>query len=167
MAILYSKKKPPSKYELAAVSKARNYAFLLLRHRQRSEYELFQRLKKKKFSPAIIARTIRWLKDNDFIDDASFAKAWLESRLKKPLGIKRIRKELKAKGVPDQIIEGQFGKIKDKYSEEEMINQLIQRKLRTAKDADPAVTKRKIFSFLLRRGFSYDAVYGALDQWKK
>ncbi|MCX5701786.1 MAG: regulatory protein RecX, partial [Candidatus Omnitrophica bacterium] len=88
--------------------KAREYAFLLLKFRTRSEHELWGRLKKKKFSPEIIKITLSFLKDKNFIDDNYFAKTWIDSRLKKPFGIRKIREELKLKGIDKEIIESQI-----------------------------------------------------------
>ena len=54
---------------------AKEYAFLLLKFRLRSEKELAQRLRQKKFSETIIQDTLTFLKDKQFIDDQIFALA--------------------------------------------------------------------------------------------
>ncbi|MDD5166937.1 MAG: RecX family transcriptional regulator, partial [Candidatus Omnitrophica bacterium] len=62
------------------LQKARAYAFLLLKYRLRSEKELGERLEGKKFDEATVKETLAFLKENDFIDDKVFARAWIDSR---------------------------------------------------------------------------------------
>jgi regulatory protein len=146
------------------LEKARNYAFLLLKFRLRSENEIRQRLKKKRFDPQIVEKTILFLKEKGFINDTYFAKAWIESRIKKPLGIRRLKQELKLKGVNKEIIDNQINAIKEKYSEEETVAQILKEKLRKIKGIDPQKTKRRIYAYLLRRGFSPDIILDAVNQ---
>ena len=72
------------------LQKAKNYAFLLLKFRPRSEKEISERLKRKKFDTAVIRETILFLKEKSFVDDSYFAKVWLESRIKRPLGLRKL-----------------------------------------------------------------------------
>ncbi|MFA5096766.1 MAG: regulatory protein RecX, partial [Candidatus Omnitrophota bacterium] len=76
-----------------AFEKAREYAFLLLKFRLRSENELVQRLRRKKIPAETIKEVISFLEEKKFIDDNVFARAWLSSRLKRPFGLRRIRQE--------------------------------------------------------------------------
>lgn len=146
------------------MEKAKNYAFLLLKFRPRSEQEIRQRLKKKKFTPGIIEETLSFLKDKAFIDDNHFARAWIESRIKRPLGIRRLRQELQVKGVDKEIIENQINEIKKNYPEKEIVTRIIQDKLNKAKGSDPQKIKRRIYACLLRRGFSPGIILEALNQ---
>jgi regulatory protein len=179
------------------LQKARNYAFLLLKYRPRSEYEIRWRLKRKKFDEAVIKETISFLKEREFIADEGFTRAWIESRLKKPLGLNRIRSELKLKGIDKQIIESQINRIKEQYNEEGIISQIIKtrierlnlpglkagdssragkRQFRSShglkpgdsckglKGLDVQSAKRRLFAYLLRRGFSPDAISDAISQ---
>lgn len=146
------------------LEKAKNYVFLLLKFRPRSEQEIRQRLKLKKFDPQIISQTISSLKDKDFINDSYFAGAWIDARLKRPLGLRRIRQELRLKGIANDIINEKIEQAKASYCEEETVKRLIQQRFRTLKDVEPKVAKARIFSYLMRRGFSPDAVIEAMSQ---
>ncbi len=144
--------------------KARDYAFLLLKFRPRSEQELTRRLKQKKFSPEIIKSTVSFLKEKGFLDDVSFAKAWIESRIRKPIGFRRLNAELKLKGVNQEIIDSQIQKIKENYSENETVLRIAREKFAKLKNAEPDKVKTRIYAYLLRRGFSPDAVMDAINQ---
>ena len=144
--------------------KARNYAFLLLKFRLRSEKEILQRLKKKKFDEGIIQETLSFLKEKGFVDDRYFAKAWIESRIKRPLGLRRIRSELQLKGVAGEIIDSQLEEIKKEYSEEDLVFELAKERIHKLKSIDPQKAKRRTLEYLLRRGFSLNIVLDALNQ---
>jgi len=146
------------------LSKAKNYAFLLLKFRPRSEKEIRVRLKKKKFDQEIIEETVAFLKDKDFINDNYFAKAWVESRLKRPLGLRRIKEELKVKGIDKEIIDSQIGEIKKSYSEEDIVTEIARERFNRLKNIERELAKRRLYAYLLRRGFSPEIVINVLNQ---
>jgi regulatory protein len=146
------------------LQKAKDYAFLLLKFRLRSENELRQRLKKKKFDADIIELTLFFLKDKGFIDDNYFAKTWIESRIKKPLGIRRLKAELSIKGINKAIIDTQIDEIKKSYSEEDIVGGIAKDRLNKLKGIDPQKAKKRVYAYLLRRGFSPEVVIDVLNQ---
>lgn len=144
-------------------AKARDYAFLLLKFRLRSENELFQRLKLKKIPEETIKEVVSFLKEKRFIDDNVFTRAWLNSRLKRPFGLRRIRQELRQKGVDKEIIEQETAKLKD-YSEGQTVLDLAKGRLNKLKGVEPDTAKRRLYAYLLRRGFSPEIVIDTLKQ---
>jgi len=146
------------------MSEAIRYAFRLLKFRPRSEYELHQRLKKRGFPEPTIKETLFFLKEKGLINDLEFARIWVESRIKKPLGINRLKQELKIKGVDKGIIERVIEIVSSKYDEEEIIKNLICRRWEKLKHIEPEKAKRRLFLYLLRRGFSSDEVQEAINQ---
>ena len=150
----------PEGYGLASSSqshkpeKAREYAFLLLKFRLRSEKELALRLKQKGFSEELSQDTVNFLKDKQFIDDRVFAKGWVASRLKRPFGFRRIRQELAQKGLDKEIIEETFTQVKEHYSESEIISQLAKQRFSKLKGIEPLKAKARVYAYLIRRGFS-------------
>ena len=146
------------------LQKARGYAFFLLKFRPRSSLELRLRLKKKGFAGDTIEETLAFLKAKKFIDDFAFAREWIECRLKKPYGLKRITQELILKGIEPKIIERIFGEVKKDYCEEEVVAQLVKKKRAHGRDEEPEKTKQRLYSYLLRRGFSADVALAALNK---
>lgn len=144
------------------LEKARAYAFLLLKFRLRSERELSQRLKRKQFDQKTIAKTITFLKEKKFIDDKLFAQEWVNSRIKRPLGLRRLRQELKLKGISEDIIEYQLNKIKKDYPEKEIVSEIARTKLKKLTGIDPEKAKRRTFAYLFRRGFSPEIITESL-----
>ncbi len=144
--------------------KAKNYAFLLLKFRLRSEKELFYRLTRKKFEPAVIKKIIAFLKEKGFLDDNEFARSWIASRAKRPFGPRRLRQELRLKGVAKDIIETELAKISAVYPEEEVVGRAARIRFEKLRGLEPAKAKRRIYEYLLRRGFSPDVIRDALEQ---
>lgn len=144
--------------------KAKAYAFLLLKFRQRSEKELEQRLKRKKFSEEIIRKTVEFLREKEFLNDNLFAKSWIESRIKRPFGLRRIKEELKVKGIDKQIIEEKISEVKENYSEEAVVEQLARMRLGKLKGIQALAVRRRVYAYLIRRGFSPEAVTEVINQ---
>lgn len=144
--------------------KAKNYTFLLLKFRPRSEKELYERLQKKKFPQTTIRDTLTYLKEHHFINDVDFAKSWIESRLKKPLGLRKIKAELRLKGIDKAIIDNQIESIKPGYHEEDIIAKIARLKFSRLKGTEPEKIKRRIYAYLIRRGFSPEIVDDVIKQ---
>ncbi len=147
----------------ASAGDAKNYAFLLLKFRQRSREELYQRLKNKKFNPDTIEKTLDFLQEKGFVDDEAFARTWINCRVKRPLGLYRIRRELNLKGVNKEIINAALEEAKKDYREDEVVHRLAKERSARAKGGDPKKTKQRIYAYLLRRGFSAEAIIKALS----
>lgn len=146
------------------LQRARDYAFLLLKFRMRSEKELYQRLKKKKFDEAIARETLSFLKDKGFLDDNLFTRNWIESRLKRSQGLRKIKEELKLKGVDQGIIAAHFARLKSDYSEEEIISDILEARFQKLKGMTPEVFRRRLYGYLVRRGFSTELAIEAINK---
>ena len=73
--------------------------------RARTESELAQRLEEGGFERGVVTQVIARLKELDLIDDAAFARSWVEERMrKKDCGPILVAEELEAKGVDETIV---------------------------------------------------------------
>jgi len=148
------------------LQQARDYAFLLLKFRLRSEKELYERLKKK-FDEAIAQKTVSFLKDKGFLDDDLFARNLIESRLKHSQGLRKIKEELKLKGIDQSIITAHFDRLKAGYCEEVSIAEILKERFKKLKGVEPQAVKRRLYGYLARRGFSPDLILEAINQHYK
>ncbi|MCM8770542.1 MAG: recombination regulator RecX [Candidatus Omnitrophica bacterium] len=149
----------PLKEEL---QKAINYAFLLLKYRLRTESEIRRRLKRKKFAADVIEATVSFLKEKKFINDADFARAWFEARGQK-FGLKRIRQELRQKGVSAELINQAQNGLRD-YQEKEVLFALAKKRMPLLRGLPFAKKRQRLYGYLLRRGFPPDMVLEALNR---
>lgn len=146
-------------------SRAKSYAFRLLKIRPRSQRELLLRLKQKNFSADVIDKLLEELKEDGKINDVDFARLWVNERIKKPLGAARLIFELKQKGIDKEIIKSVIGSIKKEYPEREIIGKLIKAKFAKFlnKPLDDRL-RRKIHAFLAYRGFSTELISDAIEK---
>ena len=145
------------------LSSAKRIAYQLLKFRARSEREIRDRLRQKGFTAEIINQAVDRLYQLKYLNDRDFALAWANSRLLKPLGLRRIAFELKEKGISQEIIKETLGGIKEKYREYDIVMELTKTKLKKMKDVDDYKAKRRVYSFLARRGFNLDIINEVMD----
>lgn len=152
---------------LDTLQKAKNYCLLLLKYRLRSQKELYNRLKNKKFDEAVIQEALRFMRTKGFVDDQTFAKEWIAWRIKKPLGVHRLTQELREKGIDAQVIAEQIDKIKEGYSEEEVVLKIARRQMERLKGIDYDKARKRVYGYLLRRGFTPEIVINVINQLKQ
>ncbi len=88
------------------LNKAYNYAVFLLGIRLRTEGELREKLKVKKYQQTVIDEVTSRLKSQRFLDDRQFAEIFLDNLKKyKNFGYYGIKKKLIEKRLPASIIE--------------------------------------------------------------
>lgn len=145
------------------LASAKRNAFQMLKFRNRSRREIYDRLKRKGFPEEIISQVIDFLTRLKYLDDAEFARSWSQSRIAKPLGLRRISFELKQKGVEKKIIEQTLEKLKQGYSEQRVIEGIAKEKFNKMKSLDEFKAKSRIYGHLIRRGFNPEAIKEAID----
>lgn len=141
------------------LSKAKSYAYRLLAIRSRSIKEIKEKLKKKGFEERLMLEVIDYLERLGYLNDYQFASGWVNSRIStKPIGLRKLRYELKDKGIDNKIIEEVLNKLKENYNEYEAACDLAKSRIKRLSKVDKLKAKRRIFDYLLRRGFSYELV---------
>lgn len=88
------------------------------------------------------------------IDDAAFARAWVESRQSgRALARRALQAELKAKGV-DAEVAAQAVETVDADDERAAALQLVQRRARSMQRLDRATATRRLVGMLARKGYN-------------
>jgi len=146
------------------LDRAKNTALRLLKVRNRSAQEIRRRLKAKRFSASVIQQTVAYLKNLKYLDDRQFARNWITTRLKKPLGIHRITAELKERGVAQKIIEAEMARCTNGYQETAIISEMAQRRAERYEGVPREKMQQRVFAYLVRRGFNIEAVQQIVKQ---
>lgn len=145
--------------------KARQYGYLLLRYRPRSIKEFQDRLIKKGFNRDTTNTITDEFKQSNLLDDKEFARAWVADRISlKPAGKSLIRRELTIKGIDSELISEVLGDIRPFYDEYETAKVLAEKRLRTLGRLNKLKKKKRIYAYLVRRGFSSDAIWKAINE---
>lgn len=151
-------------------ARAWNTALALLSRRARTERELRERLRKKGFADAPIDAVVRRLRELELIDDAQFARQWIATRQHlRPRGALALRQELRAHGLAPQIVEQALSEQIDAESERHACARVARSVLRRyAGEADWPSFQRKLGSYLLRRGFTFETIKPILAElWRE
>ena len=133
-----------------------NLTLRFLSFRPRSEKEVKDYLEKKfRKSPNenLVSLILKKLKEKNFLNDLEFAKWWIENRKK---GIRLIKLELFGKGISKETIEEACSMFDIVGKENRLLEKLIDKKKN--------LTYEKLIAYLLRRGFDYDTIRGALKK---
>ncbi|MFA5085658.1 MAG: regulatory protein RecX [Candidatus Omnitrophota bacterium] len=140
-------------------ARACNNAYALLRQRPRSIYEIRNRLKLKGYKDELVEDVIVSLKRTGDLDDEKFARFWVESRMHmNPAGDIVLKYELKGKGISDAVIEAALTEKAAKYDEYELALSMARDRFERLKKLDRRKATKRIYDFLLRRGFKYDNI---------
>ncbi len=142
---------------------AKQSAFRLIKFRARSEKEIRDKLKDKGYEATVIDQAVEFLQKARFLDDALFAKLWVESRVKRFIGVKRLIFELKKKGIRRELIDKTLDAVLKDKNEDEAIRELIDIKLKKMRGLEPVKIMARLYGLLLRRGYPHDKVYSALQ----
>lgn len=145
-------------------ARAKNNAYSLLRSRPRSEREIKERLGLKGYDETIIDDVIEGLKRTGEIDDERFAKFWVESRMHlNPVGDIVLRRELKEKGIGDSLIEAALDVKAATYDEYRVAFDMARERFGRLKKLDKSKAMKRLYDFLMRRGFKYENVQKILE----
>ncbi len=141
----------------------------MLRFRLRTEDEIYKRLRKKGFSLAVVKKVVNYLKDNNYLDDKEFMRAYLGTALVKGWGPVKVNFNLKKIGICARLRQEAVRKSEKKSSE--LIKKLLAEKVCCLKKEKPKLKakkiKAKLVRFLARRGFYYKDIYKYLDLFIK
>ncbi|HUZ01902.1 MAG TPA: RecX family transcriptional regulator [Thermomicrobiaceae bacterium] len=133
-----------------------------LAYRPRSRQEVRSRLRRRGFSDEAIAAALGKLEGWRYLDDAAFARFWVENREEhQPRGRRLLESELRAKGVQSEVARQA---VEEAGGDEVPAAMALARKRATAlRGLDEETQRRRLASFLQRRGYGWDVVRPVLD----
>jgi regulatory protein len=127
-------------------------ALRLLAMAQRSEKELRDRLKKRGFRKAALETAITRVREMGYLDDAAYAKFFVETRqASTPRSRRALTFELARKGVDRELAASSV----EDVSDADAAYAAAQRRMRSFAGLDRVTFTRRLGSFLASRGFGY------------
>jgi regulatory protein len=125
----------------------------------RSRAELATKLAKRQVPEEVAQRLLDRFEEVGLIDDAAFARLWVESRQPgKGLGRRALAQELRRKGIDDEVARAALAEVEPE-DEEAAARDLVRRKLRTLRNVDRVTATRRLTGMLARKGHSGDVVW--------
>ena len=143
----------------SAAALARNRAMELLSRRPMSEKELIDKLIRKGEDEETAADCARWLRENGFLDDESYAAAVARHYAAKGYGPGRVRAELSRRGVDRELWDDTLEAMPENTDK---LDRFIAARLSDPEDRDQV---RKVSAALYRRGYSWEEIRSALRRF--
>jgi len=121
--------------------------------RARSRSDLAARLAQRDVPEEIAGRLLDRFEEVGLVDDAAFARGWVEQRQAgRGLARRALAQELRRKGIDDEVAREALDEI-DPDDEVEAARTLVRRRLRTVRDLDQQVAVRRLSGMLARKGY--------------
>lgn len=135
-------------------------AVKLLAAKPRSVGELRERLLEKEWATkeAVEAALVK-LQEYGYLNDREFAQSFASSRVRgKPMGRSRVARDLGMKQIDRETADAALDKVFAETPEEELIDEAIARYTKARGRPADRTAQKRLFDFLMRRGFSYDLI---------
>lgn len=143
----------------AARRQGKAIALRLLQRRLRSRAELEAALRRRGMPPEAAVAVIGELVRAGWVDDARFARAWVQDRLAlRPCGGRRLRAELLAHGVSASVADDAVRALLSGDVEAELALQQAQARLVRFRRIPTIVARRRLAGWLQRRGFAPEVI---------
>ena len=146
-------------YRASRSALARNRAMELLSRRPMSEKELVDKLIRKGEDEETAADCARWLRENGFLNDESYAAAVARHYAAKGYGPGRVRAELSRRGVDRELWDDTLEAMPENTDK---LDRFIAARLTDPEDRDQI---RKVSAALYRRGYSWEEIRSALRRF--
>ena len=131
-------------------------------YRVRSSSEVVRHLRNKEVEETIINQVIEKLEQKGLLNDTSFAQTWIENRNEfRPRSHRLLASELRSKGIAAEIIQDT---LETTTPEEELAYLAAMKRVRRYEKLEWQDFKRKLGSYLARRGFSYSVIKPVIEQ---
>jgi len=152
--------------QIESDDKAYVAALRFLEARPRSIAEVRARLGRKDFAPEAIDAAVARLAELELLDDAAFARFWVENRqANRPRGAGALRDELRRKGIDTDTAAQVLSDESLTGDESAGAWRLARGALRKyAGSRDRNAFTRRMGSYLQRRGFSFEVIRPIVDQ---
>jgi regulatory protein len=139
-------------------------AIIYLSRGVKSEFQLSQYLRKKKYPKRAVKHTIEYLREKKYLDDGDYARRFIADLTKrKKVGTARLKAALSVKGIERTTAEQAIKDAGFAESWEDAYAAAVKKFYRSGR----AVEKEKVWRFLYSRGFTDDSIRKAVRHLEK
>ncbi len=142
---------------------ARQILLRRLTDQPRSRAELAKALAGKRVPDDVSTRLLDRFEEVGLVDDAAFARSWVESRQRgRGLARRALAHELRTKGVDNETAREALEAV-DPDDERETARRLVRRKLPSLARHERPVAQRRLIGMLARKGYSAGVARAVVD----
>ena len=137
--------------------KAQDLALHYIGYKMRTVKEIRMKLEEKEFSEEVIEKVIAFLEKYGYADDREYCRKYIKEKLRmKPKSGYALKIELRQRGISSRIIDEVMAETE--MDEEGDAFRWLERKSRGNWPPADDKQKKKLYDFLLRKGYSYDII---------
>jgi SOS response regulatory protein OraA/RecX/outer membrane protein OmpA-like peptidoglycan-associated protein len=152
------------KYDLDLIE-IKQKAIKFASYKNRTEKEVFQKLKSFDYPDEMIENTISFLIDFNYLDDKQYAISFIKDNLKlKAKSLGKIKSDLIIKGIDKYLLEDVFAEFTEQDDELENCKKMLNKKMNTTKAKDEKELVFKVSNYLLYKGFKRDIITRAFEE---
>ncbi|KQV69726.1 hypothetical protein ASC64_07795 [Nocardioides sp. Root122] len=130
----------------------------------RTRQELADKLAKRGVPDDLAATLLDRFTEVGLIDDAAFARQWVESRHRsRGLAPRALKQELRRKGVGDDDAAEALEQI-DEADQRDAARALVDKKLRSMRGLEPQVATRRLAGLLARKGYAAGLAFSVVRE---
>lgn len=136
-----------------------------LSYRMRAVSEVWDYLVKKEVSEGVIKRVIDRLKEQRYLNDTEFAKAYVQTKFNtSPSGPNKIKRELEQLRIDPNVVETMIETITHE-DQLEKAGKFVNKKQMETNRRSATEVKQRIQQTLVQRGFSFDIISEAIQTY--
>lgn len=144
---------------------AREYFFRILSRRDHSRRELRDKAFKKGIRGDFVEEILDEFEQKEYIDDRKFALKYAADKFEfNDWGPYKIRTQLFKKGISKAVVEECIHSAFGDEAIKESIIKLIQKKQRRYQREPEEKRRKKVFDFLMRKGYDSDTIFKYMDE---
>jgi len=150
------------------LQKAKDAAYRYLSYRARSVVEVRDKLREKEFAAEVVAEVVADLQRQQLLDDREFARRWVEARLPRACGVRKLAQDLRRKGVAAGVVDEVLAEYALVLNSSERTVALLSKQAWRYRGLAPDKAKRRMLGFLARRGCDAEMARAAVEQvWQE
>ena len=150
------------------LQKAKDAAYHYLSFRARSEKEMRDKLEEKDYTKEIVEQVVTDLERQRLLDDREFARCFVEARLGRVNGSRKLAHDLHQKGIKVEIIDEVLEQFAGDLDSNERAVEMLGKQAWRYRGLERDKAKRRMLGFLARRGYDADMARKAVDQvWQE
>ena len=134
-------------------------ALRLLERMDRTEAQLRRKLSELRYPEEIVEEAIAYVKSFHYLDDARYARQYIESR-RETESLRQMRSALAQRGIGRSLLEEILQETEPPREEEQISRWLAKRQFHP--DEADEKERERMYRFLLRKGYSWEAVRRAV-----
>ena len=148
--------------------KAMNTAVRLLTRRDHTSFEIFQKLGQRGFGGGVIDRVLAECRRLDYIDDERTARIYIGQLTRRGFGFRRIRFDLRRKGLTGERFEIILNERRAEIDEYEIARKVMLKKMKSFESVDDRQKRmNKMYRFLYSRGFEASVISEVIKKLPK